>query len=75
MSCRRRRAACSRYIRELIKQKRKERGAKAATTFSRRELRDLSGWSLTQIRVHLERLVELEYLAMRHGRFGQPVRL
>ena len=59
-------------IRELMKQKRKERSAKAATTFSRKELRDLSGWSLTQVSVHLERLVALEYLALRHGRLGSP---
>ena len=58
------------FIRELMKGKRKERGAKAATTFSRKEIRDLSGWSLTQVSVHLERLVALEYLALRHGRFG-----
>ena len=58
------------HIRELMKSKRKERGAKAATTFSRKEIRDLSGWSLTQVRVHLERLVDLEYLAVQHGRFG-----
>jgi hypothetical protein len=57
-------------IRELVKKKRKERNAKAATTFSRRELRDACGWSLTQVRVHLERLVDLEYLAVQHGRFG-----
>ena len=30
----------------------------------------MAGWSLTQVRVHLERLVELEYLALRCGRFG-----
>lgn len=36
------------HIRELMKQKRKEQ--KAATTFSRKELRDLCGWSLTQVR-------------------------
>jgi DNA primase catalytic core len=58
------------HIRELIKQKRKERSAKAATTFSRKEIRDLSGWSLTQVSVHLERLVALEYLTLRHGRLG-----
>jgi hypothetical protein len=58
------------FIRELMKQKRKERGAKGATTFSRKELRDLCGWSLTQVRVHLERLVELEYLATRHARLN-----
>jgi len=56
------------FIRELMKTKRQTQ--KAATTFSRRELRDLCGWSLTQVRVHLERLVELEYLAVRHGRLG-----
>jgi hypothetical protein len=33
-------------------------------------LRDLCGWSLTQVSVHLERLVALEYLALRHGRLG-----
>ncbi len=56
------------FIRDLMKSKRKEQ--KAATTFSRKELRDLCGWSLTQVRVHLERLVELESLAVRHGRLG-----
>jgi len=39
-------------------------------TFSRRELREACGWSLTQVRVHLNRLVELEYLELRHGRLG-----
>ena len=69
------------HIRELMKAKRKGDGAKSAkvgsgrwaggaATFSRRELRDACGWSLTQVRVHLERLVELEYLAIRHGRIG-----
>jgi DNA primase catalytic core len=65
------------YIRELVKKKSGsgQRSAKAnadLSTFSRRELRDLCGWSLTQVRVHLERLVELEYLAIRHGRLGSP---
>jgi DNA primase catalytic core len=58
------------FIRELMKTKRKSNGAKAASYFSRKELRDLCGWSLTQVRVHLERLVDLEYLAIRHGRLG-----
>ncbi len=58
------------FIRELMKAKRKERSAKGVMTFSRKDLRDLCGWSLSQVRVHLERLVELEYLAIRHGRLG-----
>jgi len=45
-------------------------GAGASPCFSRRELREACGWSLTQVRVHLERLVELEYLELRHGRMG-----
>ena len=52
-------------IRELVRNK-----TKGNTTFSRRELRNACGWSLTQVRVHLERLVELECLAIRHGRLG-----
>jgi len=60
------------HIRELVTTKRKTESAKTASTFSRKEVRDLSGWSLTQVRVHLERLVELEYLAIRCGRMGGP---
>jgi DNA primase catalytic core len=39
--------------------------------FSRRELREHTGWSQTQLRVHLERLVEMEYVLARRGRQGQ----
>jgi hypothetical protein len=60
------------YIRALVKGKLAQpgQGAKAAATFSRRELREACGWSLTQVRLHLERLVELEYLELRHGHLG-----
>jgi DNA primase catalytic core len=56
------------YIREVLAHGHHE--AKAARTFTRKELRDHCGWSLTQVSVHLERLVALEYLALRHGRLG-----
>lgn len=39
-------------------------------TFSRKELREACGWSLTQVSLHLERLVALEYVTLRHGRMG-----
>ena len=55
------------HIRELMKGKRQERVPRNAASFSRRELREQCGWSLTQVRVHLERLVELEYLATRRA--------
>ncbi len=60
------------HIKTLVKAKQAEPGqsAKLGATFARRELREACGWSLTQVRVHLERLVELEYLELRHGRLG-----
>lgn len=59
------------HIRQMMRERRTAPGrAQVAPTFSRKELRDACGWSLTQVRIHLERLVELEYLALRHGRLG-----
>jgi len=66
------------HIRDLVKSRRNDGkdghapAPKAGGTaiFSRKELRDACGWSLTQVRVHLERLVELEYITIRHGRLG-----
>ena len=39
--------------------------------FTRRQVREATGWSLTQTRVHLERLAELEYIAPVGGRNGK----
>ena len=58
------------HIRTLVRSRGAAIGAKSAATFSRRELREACGWSLTQVRTHLERLLELEYLELRHGRLG-----
>ncbi|MEK7830246.1 MAG: hypothetical protein AAB401_04125, partial [Acidobacteriota bacterium] len=38
--------------------------------FSRRDIRHRLGWSVTQTRLHLERLRELDYIALRFGRPG-----
>ena len=51
------------HIRALVAEK---KGA----AFARRELRAQCGWSLTQVRTHLDRLVDLEILAVRCGRLG-----
>ena len=56
------------HVRALVEEKKKA-GARHAT-FSRREVRERCGWSVTQVRVHLERLAELDYLALRGGRMG-----
>lgn len=39
--------------------------------FTRREVREVAGLSDKQVRVHLERLVELEYVFIHHGKNGQ----
>lgn len=39
--------------------------------FTRREVREATGWSDTQLKVHLGRLLELEYLIVRRGLDGQ----
>ena len=60
------------HVKALVKAKQAQPGqsAKLGASFARRELREACGWSLTQVRVHLERLVELEYIELRHGKLG-----
>ncbi len=38
--------------------------------FTRRQVRERTGWSVTQVRVHLQRLADYEYLATRQGSNG-----
>lgn len=39
--------------------------------FTRRDVRDFTGWGNTQLKVHLKRLEELEYLLVHRGGRGQ----
>jgi DNA primase catalytic core len=39
--------------------------------FTRKDVRAFTGWSQTQLRVHLDRLADLEYVAVHHGKQGQ----
>ena len=39
--------------------------------FSRRDIRQLCQWSETQVRVHMQRLVDMEYLLVHRGSRGQ----
>jgi DNA primase catalytic core len=41
--------------------------------FTRKQIREHTGWGATQTRVHLDRMVELEYLLIHHGGHGQYV--
>jgi DNA primase catalytic core len=62
-------------IKTLIRAKmEKEKTEQRISLFSRKELRDFTGWSNTQIRRHLDRLIELEYISTRGGRNGVQIR-
>jgi hypothetical protein len=39
--------------------------------FSRKDVREATGFGITQTRIHLERLVELEYVVVHRGQNGQ----
>jgi hypothetical protein len=41
--------------------------------FARRQVQEHTGWSYKQVRVHLQRLVEIEYLLVHAGRRNEPI--
>ncbi|MCF6312419.1 MAG: CHC2 zinc finger domain-containing protein [Verrucomicrobiales bacterium] len=62
-------------IKSLVRAKMKElKIEQDLCHFSRRELRDFTNWSQTQIRRHLERLNDFEYIALRGGRNGVAIK-
>ena len=71
-SCRRRRGGCScastSWSRESCEA---QQAGREDFRFTRREVREQTGWSDTQLQVHLERLVELEYVLVHRGGRGQ----
>jgi hypothetical protein len=56
----------------MVKERAAQKGIEPADErFTRREVREHTGWSYEQLRVHLGRLSELEYLLVHHGGRGQ----
>jgi Fic family protein len=69
----------TRRLLETIKQRVKAIGKEQAaeqslSLFSRRDLQKSTGWSYSQIKRHLFRLQELEYVAPRFGRMGATLK-
>ena len=59
------------HVRSLVHERTDAKeSAGAAGVFTRRELHAWCGWSFTQLRVHLERLIEHECIGVRAGRMG-----
>jgi len=66
----------TRRLLDLIEAMVKERSAKAGIDredfrFTRRDVRDVTQWGNTQLKIHLGRLVEMEYVLAHRGRQGQ----
>ena len=58
-------------IKKLVREKiEAEASEQRLCRFGRRELREATGWSETQTRLHLERLEAMEYVQRRQGRQG-----
>lgn len=58
-------------IKESVRTKMAEgQTGQGSALFTRREIRERTGWSGTQIRRHLDHLLELEHVAQRGGRNG-----
>ena len=62
------------YIKSLVRKKIETIKEQKLSTFTRKELRDLTAWSQTQIRRHLDSLIELEYLNTQGSRNGVLIR-
>jgi len=62
-------------VKTTVKARRKERDVEQSLAlFSRRDLQAASGWSYSQVKRHLFRLQELEYVAPRFGRMGATLK-
>ena len=48
--------------------------APSEVVFSRREIREYTGWAHTRVRRYLKQLIELEFVVMASGRFGAAYR-
>ena len=58
-------------VSEMVEATCKERKIERADyRFTRREIRAYTGWSEYQVRHHMQKLVELEYVQVHHGSFG-----
>jgi hypothetical protein len=59
-------------VREMVKSECERLNMERADyRFSRRQICEYTGWGLTQVRLHLERLVEHEYVLVHRGSRGQ----
>ena len=62
-------------IQTLVRERaRAERAAVADVRFTRRDIRAATGWSNNQLKVHCQRLTDMEYLLIHGGSRGHSLR-
>ena len=60
------------FVDEMVTKACKQLGIERADyRFSRRDIREFTGWGHTQLKVHLKRLEDMEYLLIHRGGRGQ----
>ncbi len=57
-------------IEHKIKDLKDEAPSRSGVTFSRRDIREFTGWSNTRLHIHLRELIEFEYVIVQAGRNG-----
>ena len=71
-SCRRRRGGLLLAVDEMVTAEcERQKMERSDYRFSRRDVREATGWGDTQLKIHLHRLEELEYLLVHRGGRGQ----
>ncbi len=61
-------------VKALVKENPDSKARPADLSFSRRDIREFTGWSNTRLHVHLKELVDFEYIVIETGRNGMPFR-
>ncbi len=59
------------YVQKQLKEKKIDQ---QDLRFTRREIREFTGWGNTQLKIHCQRLEDMEYLLIHQGGRGQPLR-
>ena len=73
-NCRRRRGACCCLVDEMVRQDcERKKIERQDFRFSRKDVRAFTRWSDSQLKRHLHRLEELEYLVVHQGGRGQSM--
>ena len=62
------------HLKTLLKENPDSKTQTSHFSFSRRDIREFTGWSNTRLHVHLKELVDFEYIVIETGRNGMPFR-